>query len=177
VLSLDCSREDSLLNLKRQITAAASTQLGLDWPVSQQQLLRMANAERDDVSEGDGKLEDAVVLRDDSDAKSLQSLDIGDGDVLALLIENQVRFIPVAHRRNDLFSRFSHFFWTRSAHRLFFLSIFAFLLDDICASLCFFNSRISIGRDMCVLFCLLYSRISIGRDMCIILFSPFSHLY
>jgi hypothetical protein len=92
VLSLDCSPDDSLLHFKRQIAAAAATQLGLDWPVCQQQLLRMSNAEKDDASGDDGKLEDAVVLRDDSDAKSLHILCIGDDDVLVLLIEDQVRF-------------------------------------------------------------------------------------
>jgi hypothetical protein len=98
VLSLDCSADDSLLQLKRKIAAAAATQLGLDWPVCQQQLLRMPNAESDGASGvvvgDDGKQNDesdGVFRGDLLDGNSLQSLHVGDGDVLVLLIEEQVR--------------------------------------------------------------------------------------
>jgi hypothetical protein len=90
VLSLNCSADDSLLQLKRQIAAAAATQLGLDWPVSQQQLIRMPNAESDGasgVAVAVGDDGNDGVFRGDLDSNSLQSLYIGDGDVLALLIE------------------------------------------------------------------------------------------
>jgi hypothetical protein len=93
-LSVECSLDDSLLQLKRQIAAAAATQLGLDWPVHMQQLIRMSNAAERDGEIGDDVKKDDMdggVLRSDSDDKSLNSLRIGDGDVLALLIEEQVR--------------------------------------------------------------------------------------
>jgi hypothetical protein len=102
VLSLDCSPDDTLLHLKRQIAAAAATQLGLEWPACLQQLFRLSNCS-DQVEDGasvnaaeddlDVKQDDDGVFRGDSDSKSLQSLRIGHGDMLGLLFEEQVRSI------------------------------------------------------------------------------------
>jgi hypothetical protein len=89
VLSLDCSPDDSLLHLKRQIAAAAATQLGLDWPVSMQKLFPIPNTGNDDS--GEEKQDDHGVFLAVQHADSLQSLNIRNGDVLAVLIEEHVR--------------------------------------------------------------------------------------
>jgi hypothetical protein len=96
IISLDCSPDDSLLHLKRQITAAAATQLGLDWPVFMQKLLPLSNVGSVEIGGGDRddrKQDDTIgssLSQADADKHSLQNLHIGDGDVLALLIEDQV---------------------------------------------------------------------------------------
>jgi hypothetical protein len=94
-LSIDCSQDDSLLQLKRHIASAAAAQLGLEWPVPLQQLIPWST-----VDNGDGEIggDDEKQAGTSSfshagpDSMSLQSLNIRDGYVLAVFVENQVRF-------------------------------------------------------------------------------------
>jgi len=111
LLSLNCSPDDSLLDLKRQIAAAAASWLGLDWPVAQQKLMVMSDSASDESGGGDLEQADDGFLMLQDDAMSLQSQRIRDGDVLAVLIEDQVRtrtpFLPLLSRMSALSLLFS----------------------------------------------------------------------
>ena len=76
LVSVECSPLDTLPHLKRQIAAAAASELGQDWPEACQKFMSFA---------------------DDDDEKSLQNeamsllgLNIRDGDVLAVFIDDKV---------------------------------------------------------------------------------------
>ena len=85
MLSVACSPTDSLLDLKRQIGLAAASQLGVDWPAAQQRLMPMSEHDDDDGFDDD---DDTKCWADDSIL--MQDLRIVDGDVLAMLIQDQV---------------------------------------------------------------------------------------
>ena len=93
LLSVVCSPTDSLLDLKRTIAVAAASQLGQHWPEHQQRLISLS-IDDDDVEDGSGSGSavggglDEASWQDDT--MSLHGLGIGDGDMLAMLIEDQV---------------------------------------------------------------------------------------
>ena len=83
LISVACLPTTSLLDLKQKITVAAASQLGADWPAAQQKLMSMSSDDSNDDEKSWTK-----------ESMSLQVLGIGDGDVLAVLIEepDQVRW-------------------------------------------------------------------------------------
>lgn len=95
LLSVDCLLNDSLLGLKRKIYLTAASQLGVYWPEERLRLMSLSNLV-DEVDASDSSINDHCGDLDETswtdDSMSLQGLRLRDGDVLAVLIEDRVRF-------------------------------------------------------------------------------------
>lgn len=106
MLSVQCSATESLFDLKHKI----ASQLDVDWSAHQQhqQLVLMS---RSSSAAADSDHAHGCLRGDDT--QSLQSLDIHDGDVLAVLIEDLVRNIL-----NYLFCNFVYLSFSSFTYRL-----------------------------------------------------------
>jgi hypothetical protein len=144
VVSVECSPHDSLLQLKHMLCAEAASQHGLNWPAHMQQLFRCQNIARDD--DHDDSVHRADEMHDLScfDDQTLLSLNIRDGELLAVLIEDAVYLVLLTGFIFSIFI-FSSFFSTSIFSRsVMLLYVFVFILQEGVPSSCLQLQRASL---------------------------------